>query len=176
MWFSQGDSTQYYLLALLEKWKMLEKFAVLKGKSFSALLTDLFQAFDCFPNKLLLAKPHAQEFSMAALRLIHSYFTNRKQRTKVNFLCSTWENILFGVPQESILGPLLFNIFLCDLLFMMNYTDFASYTDDNTPYGTVNTIGEVIQSQEQDSMLLKWFSDNQAGISKCHFLVEKRMR
>ena len=120
MWFSLGDSTQYYLLALLEKWKMLEKFAVVKGKSFSALLTDLFQAFDCFPNKLLLAKLHAQEFSMAALRLIHSYFTNRNQRTKVNFLYSTCENILFGVPQESILGPLLFNIFLCDLLFMMN--------------------------------------------------------
>ena len=65
-----------------------------------------------------------------------------------------WEEILFGVPQGSILEPLLFNIFLCDLFFIMIETDFASHADDNTSYRTANTIDEVIQSLEHDSMML----------------------
>ena len=58
----------------------------------------------------------------------------------------------------------------------MNETDFPSYTDDNMPYRTANTIDVVIQSLEHDSMMLfHWFSDNQmeANISKCHLFVNK---
>ena len=98
--FRKGYSTQHCLLAMLEKWKS----AVDKGKSSGALLTDLSKAFDCLPHELLLAKRHTYGFSIAELRLIHSYLTNRKQRTKVNLSCSLWEEILFGVPQGSILG------------------------------------------------------------------------
>ena len=58
--------------------------AVDKGKLFGALLTDLSKAFDCLSHKLLLAKLHAYGFCIAALRLIHSYLANRRQRTKIN--------------------------------------------------------------------------------------------
>ena len=90
---------------------------------------------------------------------------------------SSWEEIVFGVLQGSILGSLLFNIFLCDLFSIMKKADFSSYADDNTPYRTAEFTDEVIKLLEGDStMLVKWFSDNQrkANISKCHLLVNKK--
>ena len=67
------------------------------------------------------------------------------QRTKINSEYSSRKEIMFGVPQGSILGSLLFNIFLCDLFLIMENIDFASYADDNTPYTTGNLIEEVTQ-------------------------------
>ena len=132
---------------------------------------------NCFSQELLLAKLHAYGFSIVALRLIHGYLTNRQQRTKINMSFSSWEEIVFGVPQGSMLGPLLFNSFLCDLFFIVKKSDFSSYADDNTSYRTAATIEEVIKLLERDStMLFKWFSHNQmkANISKCHLLVNKK--
>ena len=83
--FCKGSSTQYCLLSMLEKWKS----AVDKGKLFGALLTDLSRAFNCFSHELLLAKLHVYGFSIAALRLIHSYLANRRQRTNINMSYSS---------------------------------------------------------------------------------------
>ena len=81
-----------------------------------------------------LAKLNAYGFSLPALGLVQSYLSNRKQRTKINSEFSSWEEILFGVPQGSIMGSLLFNIFLCDLFFIMNDAEFASYADEILPF------------------------------------------
>ena len=82
--------------------------------------------------------------------------------------------IVPGKKSCSILGPLLFNIFLCDLFLIMKETSFASYADDNTPCVTAENLDEVIKSLEEDSIkLFQWFSDNQikANHDKCHLLV-----
>ena len=92
---------------MLEKWKSAND----NEKSFGALLTDLLKAFDCLSYDLLIAKLNAYGFNMPALRFVHSYPKNRMQRTKINSEYTSWEEIMFGVPQRSILGPLLFNIF-----------------------------------------------------------------
>ena len=94
--FRKRFSAQHSLLAMLEKWKS----AVDNKRNFGTLLTDLSKAFDCLPHDLLLAKLNAYGFSLPALRLVQSYLSNRKQRTKIKSEFSSWEEILFGVPQE----------------------------------------------------------------------------
>ena len=168
--FHRGFSAQDCLLAMLEKWKSV----VDKGKIFGILMTDLSKAFDCLSHELIIAKLNAYGFSLPALKLMQSYLTERMQRTKINQAYSSWEEILSGVPQGSILGPILFNIFLSDLFLIVQNTDFASYADDNTIYNAGGNIEEVILSlQESSKKLFKWFSDNQmkSNGDKCNLLV-----
>ena len=138
------------------------------------MLTDLSKAFDCLPNKLLLARLNAYGFSLSALRLICSYLFNRQQRTNTNASYSSWKEILFGVPQGSILRPLLFNIFMCELFIILEEIYFASYADDNMPLVFEATPENVASSLESCSAsLFECFSNNQmkANPQKCHLLM-----
>ena len=155
--FRKGYSSQQCLLALLEKWKA----AVDKGKVFGALLTDLSKAFDCLNHELLVAKLNAYGFTLPALKLVHDYLSDREQRTRVNNSYITWFEILFGVPQSSILGSLLFSIFLTDLFFIKKKKDIANYANDNKAYTSSNNVNRHIKSLEVASKeLYKWFDDN----------------
>ena len=113
---------------MIEKWKKV----VDSGGAFGALLTDLSKAFDCIPHDLIIAKLEAYGFQIDALRLVYDYLSNRKQRVKLNVTFSSWRDIEYGVPQGSILGPLLFNIHLCNLFYFLDNLDIANYADDTT--------------------------------------------
>ena len=91
---------------MMDKWKK----AVDNHKVFGAVLTDLSKEFECICHDLLLAKPNVNGLSLPALKLITDYLQNGKQRTKIGSIYSYLNYIISGVPQASILGPLLFNI------------------------------------------------------------------
>ena len=91
---------------------------------------------------------------------MQSYLSERKQRTKINQAYSPWDEILFGVPQGSILGSILFNIFLSDLFLVVQNVDFASYADGNTIYDAGDNIDEVIPCKNLLKNFFKWFADN----------------
>ena len=145
--FLKRFNAQHCLLAMLEKWKK----AVDTKKVFGAFLTDLSKAFDCLPHDLIIAKLNAYGFSLPALNLIQNYLAKRKQRTEINDSYSPWSDILFGVSQGFILGPLLFNIFLSDLFLIVKDINIGSYADDNTLYDSCDTIQEVISSLQSSS-------------------------
>ena len=107
-------------------------------------MNDLSKAFDCLPHDLLIAKLHAYGIKKGSLNLLFSYLKNRKQRVRLNNTYSEWIDILFGVPQGSILGPLLFNIFLCDLFLFLHDIPMANYADSNIPYSTGLKISDVL--------------------------------
>ena len=90
------------------------------GKVIESLLTDLSKAFDCLNHELLLKKLNAYGFTLPALKLVHDYLLDRMQRTRVNNSYSAWFEILCGVPQGSILGLVLFNMFLVVLFLTLD--------------------------------------------------------
>ena len=170
--FRKGFSTQHCLIVMLEKWKK----AIDEGKLAGALLTDLSKAFDCLNHELLVAKLEAYGFDHASLTYIYSYLSDRKQRTKINKSFSEWSNITSGVPQGSILGPLLFNIYLNDIFYFIHNCDLANYADDTTPYSIQKTLDALFQCLNKDmSILMKWFKDNylQLNPDKCKLLISK---
>ena len=105
---------------------------------------------------------------------MESFLSNRQQRTKINNAFSRYSEIRHGVPHGSILGPLLFNIYICDIFFDKIECDIASYADDNTPYNFGFHLDNVINNLEKSTnSLLNWFRQNhmKANADKCHLLV-----
>ena len=138
--YRKNYSSQNILISLTEEWrkKLDNSFVV------GAVLTDLYKAFDCIPHDLIIAKLSAYNFSDEALSYIYSYLTNRRQYVRINNTHSKLETIISGVPQGSILGPILFNLSINDLFFFVVLASLYNFADDNTLPAFSTTVSELI--------------------------------
>ena len=155
---------------MVEKWKE----ALDRGGLGGALLANLTKAFDCIKHDFLIAKLAAYGFDSHSLSFVFSYLNERKQRTKIHNSYSPYANIACGVPQGSILGPLLFNINICDMFFEKYECDIASYADDNAPHTYDSDLCTVLSKLKNcTDSLFTWFKENhmKPNGDKCHLLV-----
>ena len=116
------------------------------------------KAFHCISHDLLIAKLHAYGFSFETLTFLNSYFRNRKQCVKINNICSDFLKILSCVPQDSRLGPILFNIFFNDLFLCLKNTDLLNFADDNTITAVCDQLTDLMKILEAERELsVGWF-------------------
>ena len=140
--YRKGFSTQYTLLTLIEKLK----FCLDKQGFAGALLMDLSKAFDTINHKLPIARLYAYGFSTNALEVLLSYLQNTWQRFKINTNFSSWTQLLQGVPQGSVLGPILFNIYINDIFFALKGVDICNFADDTTSHVCDSNLKTVLET------------------------------
>ena len=121
------------------------------------VLMDLSKAFDCIPHDLLIAKLLAYKIDDKIVQIFFSYLQNRKQCVKINNISSEFLNIISGVPQGSIAGPMLFNVFINDFFFLLLH----NFADDNTLSSFTKTVSDLMKTLEDESRAaINWFSMN----------------
>ena len=170
--FRKGFNAQHCLITMTERWRRSVDGSGQAGSP----LTDLSKAFDCIHHELLIAKLYAYGFDKNSLYFINSYLKVQKQRTKINSSNSAFAEILFGVPQGSILESLLFNIYICDLLENSDI-DIANYADDNTPYACSSDLDSVIfKLQKNTERIFRWFYNSNliSNAEKSHLIVSTK--
>ena len=119
---------------------------------------DLSKAFDCIPCDFFIAKLHAYGLGFDTVTFLISYLKDWKQNVITNNIFSAFQNILSGVPQGSILGPILFNIFLNDLFLCIKKSDLHNFADANTITATCSSLTGLLKTLEHEpESAVGWF-------------------
>jgi retron-type reverse transcriptase len=164
--FRAGYSCQNVLLALCEKWKKAKEINQIPG----ILLVDLSKAFDCLPHALITAKLQAYGMDLDSVTLLADYLSNRHQRVKINGTTSMWTRILKGVPQGSILGPTIFNLFINDIFCEFDPGCLFNYADDNTIFAADKTLEGVHSKLSENSQsIINWCKTNEMEANPSKF-------
>ena len=125
--FRKNHNTQHAFPNMIENWKS----NLNKGNKIGAIFRDLSRAFDTLDHSLLKAKIGAYGFDSLSLEFMENYLANRKRRCKVENRFSNYKDIK---KQGSILGSLLFDIFVNDILLFAKNSTLCNYADDNTQF------------------------------------------
>ena len=105
-----------------------------------------------------------------SLRLIQNYLSQRQQRVKVGSSFSEWLEIILGILQGSILGPILFNVFINDLFLFIKETDICEFTDDTTLYACGKELDAISFKLEiETNRAMQWLKDNEMIASPSKF-------
>ena len=153
--------SQHVLLSLIEVWrKCLDENKVVRVS-----LMDLSKVFDCLPHDLLTSKLEAYGLDRGALKLLLSYLNNCKQSVKVKGVRSILQLTKNGVPQGSMLGPILFYIFINDLYCVLQ-SDLHNFADDNTISAISDTVSDLLYSlTDKADKAVDWFHVNKMIIN-----------
>ena len=173
--YRKNYSSQNILISLTEEWrkKLDNNFVV------GAVLTDLSKPFDCILHDLIIAKLSAYNFSDEALSYIYSYLTNRRQCVHINNTHSQLETIISGVPQGSILGPILFSLSINDLFFFVVLASLHNFADDNALSAFATTVSELIKIESESEVVMDWFKINTMVVNPDRFqaiILDKQKR
>ena len=168
--FRRGHNTAQ-AIAQVNNW-VLESMD--KGKITGLLFVDISKAFDSINHKVLLGKLGSAALSRRALKLFHSYLIDRKQSVLVNGEMSDSRSVVHDVPQGSILGPLLFNIYVNSLPNAVENTRVILYADDAVLISAASTSQELQKTLEHTfNLISEWYSDNRLtlNVKKTKFIL-----
>ena len=122
------------------------------------------------PTRSFNCQTAAYGFSIESLKLLYSYLSKRYQRVKIGSSLSELLEVILGLPQGSILGPILFNIFINDLIFIVLDTEVCNFADDTTLYSCENNLDTALYKLMKDTnRVINWFKVNSMGENPAKF-------
>ena len=158
------------LLRTIENWKT----QLNKRNKIGVITMEFSKAFDTLNHNLIVAKLKSYGLDLNAVSFIKSYLTNRYQRCKTGDSFSEWERIIARAPKGSILGLLLFNIFINYIFLCFEHSDLCKYADENVLYASGESLSIIIENLKADFLRIsKWFHENVMVLNpdKCYFVV-----